>query len=329
MGRGYKGEEQMETYYSIHDILKVKTNIELIKWDRIPNHFKVDEINEVDLNIMEGKFDVDFNELRPLGLRLFKGDDFIIYKSHTFGDLKLMIKNLTGNTELFFTKNYRIFNGVFELLGFIVWLKFIQKGYTLIHSACVSKNKKGVLLSAWSDTGKTLTSLSLLQKSFQFLSDDFTLISPNGYAYSYPQIVRKSVFNPFERIPFLNKLKITKEVNIPEDKIDNKAEIDKLFFLEKDRGDAVKEINHEEAVRRLLITTEDAINYSSRIINSNTNQILRGYSYLDPRLNLKEMRERHEDIIKKAIEKASCFEVKTEKAERFPELINDFLLNFS
>jgi hypothetical protein len=58
----------------------------------------------------------------------------------------------------------------------------------LLHSACLSTPYGGLLLSAPADTGKTTTVLKILQsESFGFLSDDMTLLSPDGKAYCFPK----------------------------------------------------------------------------------------------------------------------------------------------
>ncbi len=64
----------------------------------------------------------------------------------------------------------------------------VSKGYVLLHSACMEVDGKAVLLSAQTDTGKTSTVIKLVrERGYRFLSDDMTIISPDGYAISYPK----------------------------------------------------------------------------------------------------------------------------------------------
>jgi hypothetical protein len=65
----------------------------------------------------------------------------------------------------------------------------VDRGRMLLHSACVELDGRGILLSARTDTGKTGTILRLLreQPGARFLSDDMTIISPDGTALSYPK----------------------------------------------------------------------------------------------------------------------------------------------
>lgn len=64
----------------------------------------------------------------------------------------------------------------------------VSRGYMLLHSACLELDGCGVMLSALTDTGKTGTILRLLRENdARFLSDDMTIIGPDGVALSYPK----------------------------------------------------------------------------------------------------------------------------------------------
>jgi len=63
-----------------------------------------------------------------------------------------------------------------------------SRGYLLLHSACVELEGHGVLLSARTDTGKTGTVLRLLREAgARFLSDDMTIVAPDGTATCFPK----------------------------------------------------------------------------------------------------------------------------------------------
>ncbi|TYC24557.1 glycosyltransferase [Micromonospora sp. MP36] len=78
-----------------------------------------------------------------------------------------------------------VYTNIIEaLLRFVL----VSRGHMLLHSACVSLNGVGVMLSALTDTGKTATVLRLLRDhGGLFLSDDMTLISPDGVATCFPK----------------------------------------------------------------------------------------------------------------------------------------------
>ena len=75
-------------------------------------------------------------------------------------------------------------NVVEALLRFV----FVDRGYMLLHAACMDVDGRGVVLSARTDTGKTGTVLKLLRTSQgRFLSDDMTIIDSSGVARSFPK----------------------------------------------------------------------------------------------------------------------------------------------
>ncbi|MEK6228231.1 MAG: glycosyltransferase family 2 protein [Actinomycetota bacterium] len=66
--------------------------------------------------------------------------------------------------------------------------KFAERGYALVHGACLAAGDEAFLVTARTDTGKTTTSLRLLDHdAYSFLSDDLTLVSPEGRVLSYPK----------------------------------------------------------------------------------------------------------------------------------------------
>jgi dolichol-phosphate mannosyltransferase len=75
-------------------------------------------------------------------------------------------------------------NVVEALLRFV----FVDRGYMLLHAACMDLDGRGLVLSARTDTGKTGTVLKLLRTSEgRFLSDDMTIIDSSGVARSFPK----------------------------------------------------------------------------------------------------------------------------------------------
>jgi len=70
---------------------------------------------------------------------------------------------------------------------------FVQRGYALVHGACISFGQDAFMITARTDTGKTTTILRLLDQQRRatdtgaFLSDDLTLVSPDGRVMTYPK----------------------------------------------------------------------------------------------------------------------------------------------
>jgi len=70
---------------------------------------------------------------------------------------------------------------------------FVQRNYALVHGACISFGQDAFMITARTDTGKTTTILRLLDQQRRatdtgsFLSDDLTLVSPDGRVMTYPK----------------------------------------------------------------------------------------------------------------------------------------------
>ena len=70
---------------------------------------------------------------------------------------------------------------------------FVQKGYALVHGATIAFGNDAYMITARTDTGKTTTLLKILAHQRRnndqaaFLSDDMTIVSPDGTAYTYPK----------------------------------------------------------------------------------------------------------------------------------------------
>lgn len=66
--------------------------------------------------------------------------------------------------------------------------QFVQRGYALAHGACVVRNGDAFMVTARTDTGKTTTMLKLLDaEPYEFVSDDLTIVCPDGRVLPYPK----------------------------------------------------------------------------------------------------------------------------------------------
>lgn len=66
---------------------------------------------------------------------------------------------------------------------------FVERGYALVHGACMSIDGQAFLITARTDTGKTTTVLKTLDANpdYAFLSDDLTLLRDDGKILPYPK----------------------------------------------------------------------------------------------------------------------------------------------
>jgi dolichol-phosphate mannosyltransferase len=65
---------------------------------------------------------------------------------------------------------------------------FVKRGFALVHAACLASKEKAFFITAKTDTGTTTTALKTLDGlPFSFLSDDLTLVAPDGRVVTYPK----------------------------------------------------------------------------------------------------------------------------------------------
>jgi dolichol-phosphate mannosyltransferase len=70
---------------------------------------------------------------------------------------------------------------------------FVKKGYALVHGATIAFGSEAYMITALTDTGKTTTLLKILSHQRRdgdraaFISDDMTIVAPDGTAMTYPK----------------------------------------------------------------------------------------------------------------------------------------------
>jgi dolichol-phosphate mannosyltransferase len=70
---------------------------------------------------------------------------------------------------------------------------FVKRGYALVHGATIAFGDSAYMITARTDTGKTTTLLKILayqrreRDQAAFLSDDMTVVTPDGNAMTYPK----------------------------------------------------------------------------------------------------------------------------------------------
>ncbi len=64
----------------------------------------------------------------------------------------------------------------------------VERGYALVHGACIVEDGRAYMITARTDTGKTTTMLKLLDAHpYEFVSDDLTIVCPDGSVLPYPK----------------------------------------------------------------------------------------------------------------------------------------------
>jgi len=331
-------------YYSLHGIVRIKTNVEI----PIPSYFRVRKIKIPDIEILREELNVSRPREAQRCRSFFywkEGVTLFIDYNVPFLNVKLVIDDLKGKTKIKFTKALKRFARVEIPIKAILLLKLIQEGYALLHGGCLNYKGQSILLIAPRDIGKTSTILSLFDgKDFKFMSDDLTIVSKNGKAYSYPERVNiypytltGNLISPYGyKNPIKRKLskshflillfwrlfnkEFSEEREIPQKFISDNGRIEKVFFL-SGGGDEIKKINGEEAAKKIISSTLD-------LINPTKAHLLNFYYYLFS-FDVYGLLAKEEEIIEQAIKDAECFEVRTNKVRRYPEMIKKVLKNES
>jgi hypothetical protein len=122
-------------------------------------------------------------------IRMKVADGVVVYEEHLGSRSSFRVEmsspvHVTVGPLLAKSPHVVYTNIVEALLRFMA----VAKGKILLHSACLEIDGAGVMLSARTDTGKTGTILRLLrEQNARFLSDDMTILEPDGLAESFPK----------------------------------------------------------------------------------------------------------------------------------------------
>jgi hypothetical protein len=171
--------------YNVHGLVSIGSPVPLKEL----SYFRTFAGDPLDIEIHPGRFGTGHVRTRTRVTQYVK-TPAVSYEEHLgrFGcdfciEMTDNIQVLVG--PLLLRSPHVLYTNVIEaLLRFVL----VSRGYLLLHSACLDFDGRGVLLSALTDTGKTGTVLRLLRDhNARFLSDDMTILDPDGRALCYPK----------------------------------------------------------------------------------------------------------------------------------------------
>jgi dolichol-phosphate mannosyltransferase len=164
--------------YDIHGIVAVSSEVRLPELER----FRVGGIaEEPDIRVRLGRVSANGNGRVGTAIRYCEGPGGL-----GFGLAIEAGKTLEATaTRLVGRSPHVLYTNVVEPI--LRWT-FAERGYALVHAACLADGQSAFLLTARTDTGKTTTSLKILDSApYSFLSDDLTLLTPDGRVLTYPK----------------------------------------------------------------------------------------------------------------------------------------------
>jgi len=195
--------------YNIHDIITVNSEA----WLPELASFRVGEpVDQPTVSVHIGKANQDrpHEMLVPDGHRILYDEGLgpvgftaEIIANRTIG---VWVSRLVGWSR------HVLYTNVVEPI--LRWV-FVDEGYALVHGACLAFGSGAHLVTGRTDTGKTTTLLRILsnQQGTTFISDDLTLVRPDGLVLTYPKpltislhtvnAINPEVLSPRERLALL------------------------------------------------------------------------------------------------------------------------------
>ncbi|NIO44345.1 MAG: hypothetical protein GTN36_02215 [Candidatus Aenigmarchaeota archaeon] len=274
--------------YSIHDIISFKiidkNNFFKKKFSRFEtsySYFQVNKLSNPDIIINIGPFQPSNNNCKVLDGRFHIKKDYLFCNdSYKLAKWKLEIIGLESKKTIINVDANA--SGQLFIPGYIIdpiiRIKMQEKGYPMIHASAVSKNKNGYVFAARSGCGKTVISVSLLEKGFDFLGDNWIIIK-NGYALNYISTLNIFDYNINDFVSdkmsskdlYILKLKkilydmtdgyikLFSQIQIHRfiSKINKRTKISKLFFITKNKKFSIKnKINKDNLITQLVLNNK-------------------------------------------------------------------------
>jgi hypothetical protein len=143
-----------------------------------------------------------------------------------------------------------------KLIYILLLILLLRKNYLFTHSAAVSYDGEGILIHAFSNTGKTPASQFLVRSGMEFMSDDHSIIGENCDLYAYPEPSGR-ISELWEKIPILNYLSNPKG-HVYKFKVSQIAKLKYIFIL-LNGSDTIKELTYDEALRKLTALNNEEI----------------------------------------------------------------------
>ena len=274
--------DKNEKSYNIHGILRFK----IINRSNFLNrlfgtvnleykNFETERVNDPDFTIYLGDFTPSNQECRILDNHYYVKEDYFYcrdsYKAARWGfeisgfeseDTKIRI----------YTNSFAsmIISGF--LIDPLINFKLAEKGCALVHGSCVSKDNHAYLFTAQGGGGKTSTALYAVERGFNFMGDNFTILD-KGYALSF--LSPLNIFS-FNLVPVVKKnmkikskaefhlknilykmtgLRIVTKIDVKEiftNSLNDKSKLKTIFLLIPKGKFGIVEIDKEELIGHMV-----------------------------------------------------------------------------
>ncbi len=207
-----------------------------------------------------------------------------------------------------------------RMVRIVQGLKLATKGLAPCYATAVSHEDDASLLLGYSWSGKSTIASLLLDDGFSYLSDDYSILDPEGNVHCYPDWHQPRT--AAKQVPFLRYFRRTpldsRTGGIQEPPVRPRARVRRLIFLERG-SDGVEELDVDEALRRIWLINQEEVdkNWSSPL-----SQMVSYYAYLNPGLDLRTILGRYGACIESAVRRAEARTLVRSESPRFEAVRN-------
>lgn len=179
---------------------------------------------------------------------------------------------------------YKVGQLLSRLMLLVLTTKLLARGLGTCHATALSTDGRAHLLFGFSGTGKSTLASLLLDRGFEFLSDDYAIVDPDGTVYCYPDWHRPRILRPSQLSRYLYQPKPYVRSDV---RIRSRARVDTVYILE--RGpDRIEDLDPDEAIRRIILLNMEEF---SKLWNSPITVMLNHYAYFYPEFDLAKLLE--------------------------------------
>lgn len=181
--------------YNIHGILTIRSDRRILN-RAFHQYFEVDAVSEPDIVIEEKDFRLPTAHMDRHDNWFYGRDDLdlVYYQDRLLGQSEaVLLEDVLGSPTYLTYQTIDFPNvtpgsrgSIGDLVEAIIDFKLIERGYTTLHAASLSKDGRAVLLCGFPNVGKTLSTLALLQDGWAYMGDDNGVIGRDGTVYTYP-----------------------------------------------------------------------------------------------------------------------------------------------
>lgn len=316
-------------------------------------NFASNNSDSPDFTVEMGQFSREDSEKTILDDTFHIGDGYIYYRGkRKLSKWEIEISGLESSPKIKidtnFVGNITMPLNVVELL---IQYCLLRKGVSIIHASGISDGEKCVAFAARSGAGKTTIALSLVDKGFSYLGDNFVLLENkvarnyicplNVFTYNRLPIVEKALGRKQKFSMFAKKqlytftrgyFKVFEKINpanIFGDLVVDSQSICLICFLEVNSALAREELNIKQVSRDELIKK---LRYNMELDLLSFSKCIHSYGYMYPNKIFPQFWETYEKVLSDNLpEDASAISVEVPRRwdksmiDKIEELLGQYL----